>query len=101
MEIDVQQLPEAEVIPMPKNLLMLKEDLRNRRVVTASTILRQNMEKAGFKAPPSHPTPPPPTIMNPISFLYEKIFKKMQQKKPKKKMVNDFPKLNDFSPIAD
>ena len=88
MEIDVQLLPEAEILPLPKNLLILKEDLRSRQIVNATTTLQKNMERAGFKPPPAFPTPPPPSIMNPISFLYEKFIKKIQLKRPKKGILD-------------
>ena len=52
-----------------------------------SDTLIANMEKAGFKKPPVHPTPPPPSILNPISFFYDKVIKKMQDKKEEKKDV--------------
>lgn len=96
MEFDVVQLPETQVGPWPKNLLILKEEIRNKEVVTAASILEKNMEKAGFKPPPTHPTPPPPSILNPISFIYEKIFKKIQEKQPKTDQIEVLPELPDL-----
>jgi hypothetical protein len=93
MVIDVRQLPETEVRPWPKSMLALRQDLKSREIVNATTILQQNMTKAGFNPPPAHPTPPPPSILNPVSFIYDKIIKKIQERKPKKNMIDQLPPL--------
>ena len=92
--IDVQQLPEAEVRPYPRSLMALRQDMKFRKVEDASTLLAGTMVNAGFKPPPTHPTPPPPTIMNPISFLYERVIKKIQQRRPKKDMAGELPPID-------
>lgn len=83
LEMDVTQLPAAEVKPMPNNINLLRQDLLNRRVETRVSLFEKQMERAGFKRPPDNPIPPPPKVINPISFLYEKVFKKIQERKKK------------------
>lgn len=96
LEVDVKQLPETTVMPLPRTGLLLKEDFRQREIVTASTLLYKRMELAGFKRPPTHPTPPPPSIMNPISFIYDRVMKKIQEKRPKGLPALELP---DWSPL--
>ena len=93
MVIDMHTLPTQVVRPMPKTISALRQAMANLEIRDATDTLIANMAKAGFKAPPVHPTPPPPTIMNPISFLYEKVFKKIQEKKKKTKMLDEMPRL--------
>ncbi|MEZ5002185.1 MAG: carboxypeptidase-like regulatory domain-containing protein [Chitinophagales bacterium] len=91
--IDVHSLPEQVVRPMPKTLTALRQAMANLEIKDETDTLIANMEKAGFKAPPVHPTPPPPTILNPLSFFYDKVIQKIQERKKKTKMLDEMPRL--------
>lgn len=84
MVVDIHTLPDQVVRPMPKSLSALRLAVKNLEIRTSTDTLMANMEKAGFKKPPAYPTPPPPSIANPISLFYEKVVKKIQEKKKKK-----------------
>ncbi len=90
MVIDIHTLPDQIIKPMPKNLSSLRLAIKNLEIKTSTDTLLANMEKAGFKKPPAYPSPPKPSIANPISLFYDKVIKKVQEKKKKKGVM---PKL--------
>lgn len=93
LAVDVTMLPEQVILPIPKNVLLLRQAMSQLEIRDSTDILKENMEKAGFKAPPVHPVKPKVTPLNPIHFFYEKVVEKIKEKKIKKDKVGDMPKL--------
>jgi len=93
LSVDVTMLPEQVILPLPKNILLLRRAITELEIRDSTDLLKENMEKAGFKAPPVHPVKPKVTPLNPIHFFYEKVVEKIKERKIKKDKVDDMPKL--------
>ncbi len=93
MQIDTTMLQNVVIYPLPGKAqlkwALMDLDLRQEQEVLKGT----QLSKAGFVAPPAHPEPPPPSIMNPISLFYEKVIKQVQKRKVKKNLSKTLPKL--------
>jgi len=89
LERDTVHLQEVEVYPWPTREafkqafleLKLEEEKLNRIEAYAGFHRLEN------------PTPPPPTIMNPVSFFYENVVKKLKERMPKPGKVDQLPKM--------
>lgn len=77
---DTVYLKEAVVMPWPINTTMLKEAMLNHR--TEKEIIAPY---AGFRRIEGEPEEPEPTIMNPLSFIYNKLSKKARQERKMEK----------------
>jgi hypothetical protein len=93
MVLDVTILPEQIVYALPKNLLTLRQALNHLVIHDSTDVFKENMEKAGFKAPPIHPVTPKVTALNPISFFYDKVVEKIKERKIKSDLFEIAPKL--------
>jgi hypothetical protein len=93
MALDVTSLPEQIIYAIPKNLLALKQAMNNLVIRDSTDVFKENMAKAGFKAPPIHPVKPKVTPLNPISFFYDKVIEKIKERKIKTGALDEMPKL--------
>lgn len=77
---DTVYLKEAIVMPWPINTTMLKEAMLDRK--REKEVIAPY---AGFRRIEGEPEEPEPTIMNPLSFIYNKLSKKARQERKMQK----------------
>ncbi|MCB9227346.1 MAG: carboxypeptidase-like regulatory domain-containing protein [Chitinophagales bacterium] len=77
---DTVYLKEAVVVPWPINRTMLKEAMLDRKAEKEVIA-----PYAGFRRIEGEPEEPAPTIMNPLSFIYNKLNKKARQERKMQK----------------
>jgi len=88
LEVDTLMLDVVEVYPWPSRsefkdaFLSLK--IKEQRHGQISAL-------AGFRRL-ENPIEPSPTLMNPISYLYENVFKKIKERMPNRRRASELPK---------